>query len=201
MSEVEAWLIECLPEPGARLALDIGANVGSWATILAQLCDEVHAFEPNPQALPILRGYMTTRQNVRLFDAAVGDTVGDLDLHLYANSAWASAYRENDLDAWRDGEPSETIRVPRVTLDALGYDARPVDFVKIDVEGAECDVLRGAAGMIVRRHPRMLIEIHSAANREWALDFLDAHGYAPRLIPHPHPGVPDGHCWISAEGD
>lgn len=200
MSEVEAWLTEHLPKRG-RLALDIGANVGNWTLVLAQSCDEVHAFEPNPQALPILRGFTTTRQNVRLFDAAVGVEVGDVDLHLYGSSAWASVYRESELDAWRDGEPSETIRVPMVSLDALCYERRPVDFVKIDVEGAERDVLTGAAGMIVARHPALLVEIHTAANREWTLDFLGMHGYQPELIPHPNPNVPDGHCWIVADGD
>lgn len=201
MSEVEAWLTDHLPKPGTRLALDIGANVGGWTVVLSRLCAEVHAFEPNPQALPILRGFTTTRQNVRLFDAAVGDSVGDIDLHLYESSAWASAYREGELDAWRAGEPAETITVPRVSLDALGYEERPVEFMKIDVEGAERDVLIGAAGTVIRQRPALLVEIHTAANREWTLDFLGMHGYQPELIPHPHDGVPDGHCWVVAASD
>lgn len=201
MSGVEPWLTDCLPQSGTGLALDIGANEGAWTIALAHRCYEVHAFEPNPQAHPALRRNTAGLVNVRLFDLALSDIVGDVELNLYEDSAWASAYGADELDAWREGEPLATVMSPLHTLDALGYRKKPVRFVKIDTEGAECDVLEGAAEMIDKQKPALLIEVHSLSNRERVTEFLFNHSYEPELIPHPHPGVPEGHCWIVAGGD
>lgn len=201
MSGVEPWLIDCLPTPGPGIALDVGANVGAWTIELSRRCSEVHSFEPNPQAHQQLRFHTATLSNVRLFDLALGSEAGDVELNLYADSAWASAFREDELDAWREGEPYATTTAPLVTLDSLGYVSRDVRFVKVDVEGAERDVLEGAVDTIRYQRPKLLVEIHTLANREWVLGALAGHGYEPKLIPHPHAGVSEGHCWIVAEGD
>lgn len=198
MSTVESWLSDHLPPPGTGLALDVGANVGAWTVELASRCDDVHAFEPNPQTYSFLRLGTANLDNVRLFDLAIGEAPGDLNLHLYGNSSWASFYREDELDAWREGEPRATISVPVASLDSLGYGNRPVEFIKIDVEGGECSVLEGARRTLDGR-PNLLVEIHTLANRDWVVGLLSALDYEPRVVKHPHPGVPDGHCWVVAK--
>jgi len=199
VSEVEHWLERFLPAPGSQLAIDVGANVGNWAAVLADRCSEVHAFEPNPQALHMLRGRLAARANVRLCEFALGDDVGDLALHLYDHHAHASAFADGDLDTLTRGGMVSTIKVPLVSLDALGYQWRPVDFVKIDVEGGERDVLAGAQRTLWASHPNLLIEIHTEDNRDWIASWLRNFDYQPDVIPHPHEGVPEGHCWVVAD--
>lgn len=200
MSQIEPWLTDHLPAPDTGLALDVGANEGDWTKALADRCSEVHAFEPNPQILPQLRVNMSPYRNVRLIEIAVGATVGSLDLDLYERSEWATSYHADELDAWRAGDPLGTITVPVHTLDLLGYDDRPVQFIKIDVEGAECDVLLGARRLLDRHHPGLLVEIHSVVNREWTIPFLADLGYDTEgvVLKHPHEGVAEGHCWVVA---
>ena len=88
--------------------------------------------------------------------------------------------------------------MPATALDLLGYPDREVDFVKIDVEGGELDVLVGAEQTIRTHQPRLLIEIHNLANLAFCQSALADWGYAVEHIPHPHPGVHPGHCWLTA---
>lgn len=196
MSEVESWLQPHLPQNG-QLAIDVGANAGNWTIALSQLCDEVHAFEPNPQCLHMLRGKLAARGNVRLCEFALGDDVGDLVLSLYPHHAHATAYQ--NLDTLPRGDQLERIKVPLVSLDALGYQWRPVDYIKIDTEGGERDVIAGAAHTLSMCRPQLLIEVHTEENRDWIRSFLTNFDYKPTILPHPNPSVPDGHCWIVAE--
>jgi FkbM family methyltransferase len=197
MSEVEAWLEPHLPPRGTGLALDIGANAGHWTTVLADRCEEVHAFEPNPQCHHTLRGRTAARRNVRLCEFAVGDDIGDIALRLYPNHAHATAF--DDLETLPRGDRVEMVSVPVVSLDQVGYQWRTVDYIKIDTEGAERHIVQGAAGTLLASMPQLLIECHTAANRDWLIDTLTRFGYQPEHLPHPHAGVPDGHCWVVCE--
>lgn len=199
MSEVEPWLRDYLPQPGSRLALDVGANIGNWTAALAERCGEVHAFEPNPQCHHMLRGFMAARQNVRLCEFAVGDDVGEMLLRQYPHHSHASAFVGGDLDTISRGEVTGTLKVPLVTLDGMGYQWRPVDFIKVDTEGGERDVLWGARETLAFSQPSLLVEVHTAVNRDWLVEWLPSFGYEPTVLPHPHEGVPDGHCWIIAD--
>lgn len=199
MSEVESWLGKYIPA-GGRLALDIGANAGNWTVELAERFSETHAFEPNPQAFHMLRGRLAARANVRLCEFAVGDDVGDMVLRLYPNHAHASAYLDGELDTMPRGGVMGRIKVPLVSLDALGYEWRPVDFVKVDTEGSERDVMLGAYRTIAASRPNLLIEVHTEDNRYWIKSWLEnCLGYDPWILNHPNPDVPAGHCWIVAD--
>jgi hypothetical protein len=89
--------------------------------------------------------------------------------------------------------------VPATALDHLGYPELPVDFVKVDVEGGEVDVLAGAEQTIRAHRPQLLVEIHNLDNLALCQELLNGWGYRVEQIPHPHPGVHPGHCWLSAD--
>jgi hypothetical protein len=76
--------------------------------------------------------------------------------------------------------------VPTVTIDALASALGLLpDVIKIDVEGAEFDVLRGAHETFSRVMPKICLSVHSAALRTSCLDHLDSLGYSvERLRPH-----------------
>jgi hypothetical protein len=69
-----------------------------------------------------------------------------------------------------------------IALDAYDFD-EPPSLLKIDVEGAEADVLRGARGLLARHRPHLLVETHGLAEERACGELLVAHGYRPRIVP------------------
>ncbi|MGB8861105.1 MAG: FkbM family methyltransferase [Ilumatobacteraceae bacterium] len=175
--------------PGS-VFIDIGANVG-WHTALAAsivgTTGRVYAIEPNPDNARLIA--LTIERNglaqVRLLPFALSESIGF--------AAFRSAIGSNGgftgSDASESIDPSVTI-VPTVRLDDLGIDR--VDVIKIDVEGAEPMVLRGATSMIERDHPVIVFEfscemterVAGVAAREH-LRLFEAFGYELSLIEQP----------------
>jgi FkbM family methyltransferase len=122
-----------------RTVLDIGANIGVTARIFAKRAKHVHAFEPGPRALALLR--LNAPANCTVHAIAIGETNG------FAHIAEHEACDESRI--------SDTgLRVPMRTVDSLGLNP---DFIKIDVEGYEPQVLRGAVETL-RRGPIVMFE-------------------------------------------
>ncbi len=62
----------------------------------------------------------------------------------------------------QEGSEGKAIRVPQRTLDECAAKLEPPDLIKVDVEGAELEVLEGARELIAGRRPAMIIEFHDA---------------------------------------
>jgi FkbM family methyltransferase len=153
--------------------LDIGTNLGVVAASVAQRLEgrnPVVAFEPIP--LTAARAAATFALNgltsVRLYQAAVGDQEGEITFYDAPGcSEAASAHRT------KQGIPISwvEIRVSCRTLDGLARDGAfdRVGLMKVDVEGHEPNVLRGAAELIARDHPPILYEYNHdiAAHVGW----------------------------------
>jgi FkbM family methyltransferase len=151
--------------PGA-LVVDLGANVGRTVQLFAGRGARVHAFEPNPDAFAVLARATAGLPRVTLHQAAVGDADGEARLFLHTD------YRADDLDHLEsssliadkgnvDAARSVTVPVRDVAgiVDALG---EPVDFMKIDVEGAEYAILRRLIlSGAIDRVARVAVETHA----------------------------------------
>jgi len=135
--------------------IDIGAHIGTFAIPIALVAEKVIAFEPSPEAFALL-SYNTGENNatIQLVNKALGSEKGSGTL-LTRNASNAGA---NTLIAGDD--------IPIAMLDA--------DFIKIDVEGMELDVLRGGAELIERARPVILFEVN--------LSQLRARGASPRSL-------------------
>jgi FkbM family methyltransferase len=153
---------------------DVGANVGIYS-LLASLrvgaSGKVYAFEPLARNLGYLRKHIALNQlrNCTVIEKAVCHEEGIR--HFSAASLEASMAR---LSA--DGE----IVVASTSLDRCIYGNegfRPPDVVKIDVEGAELEVLQGAARVIAEFHPTIFLEIHGPQLQADCLSFLKARNY------------------------
>jgi hypothetical protein len=72
-----------------------------------------------------------------------------------------------------------------------------VDFIKCDTEGYEVEMLQGTKRTLKDQRPELLVEIHTLANKTRVNHLLEPL-YDLVQIPHPHPGVHEGHCWIAA---
>jgi FkbM family methyltransferase len=150
----EAALYELLA-PADRVAVDVGANQGAVSWLLARRCRQVVAFEPLPefryleQALPA---------HVRFRPVALGDTPGVASLRVprasgrrlgqLATLSTHNALQNLDVDI---------LEVPVCTLDDE-LPTEDVGLLKVDVEGHELAVLRGALGLLRRCHPRLVVE-------------------------------------------
>lgn len=140
---------------GNALAVDVGANKGSYLFWLARWADQAVAFEPQPGLADYLR--RATRavglNNVTVEACGVSDSSGEARLFLPSEgSPEASLVSHTTADS---------IPVRIVTLDEHFQAEQDIGFIKIDVEGAEQAVLRGAQRILTERRPVLLFESES----------------------------------------
>jgi FkbM family methyltransferase len=164
----------CVPElvhldrfiASTRTAIDVGANKGWFTYRLCKRFEHVYAFEINDDEAGLIVGF--NANNVTLFRCGLSSAskvskfyvpvLGSLVL-----SSWGSLDCENAPGANRLIE--KTVQVK--PLDDFGISS--VDFMKIDVEGHELEVLKGASATIGESRPIVLIEV-----RDWNLPAVDA---------------------------
>ncbi|CAB3760001.1 hypothetical protein GQ57_30555 [Burkholderia sp. MSh2] len=160
-------IVNLLP-PGC-VVLDVGANIGVHTLEFARACEAkggiVHAFEPQRILFQMLAGNvaLNSYQNVHCHLAAVSSKLGQLSMPAIDYSVPSSFSgielgqgRQNEnigqLPKWDQSQET----VPLITLDSL--DLPRVDFMKIDVEGMEIDVLEGARNLITKFRPPIYLE-------------------------------------------
>jgi FkbM family methyltransferase len=169
-------LYDRLLRPGDT-ALDVGANIGFHTAYMAQLAGPagcVHAFEPNP-ALAGRFAYIAgsvADGRVRFHAAAVGDRPGRATLHV-ADLSGLSSIRPD----WMPQRVVDSVEVECTTLDEFAARAavEHIRLLKIDVEGLEAAVFRGAAGLLKRRAADFIVfECHRPATRGREHDLVDA---------------------------
>jgi FkbM family methyltransferase len=134
---------------GGDCVLDVGANVGVYALFMAKLVGphgRVLACEPDPDNAAALRANLSRNAfaHVQLVDAAVGESQGSV--------GFVAGQRTQSRIA-RGGEATNAVAA-LTTVDALCADQAPL-FAKIDVEGAEDAVLRGAREVMRRGYPKV----------------------------------------------
>ena len=174
--DAEMAFVEKLLRPGMTV-LDAGAHHGLYTLLAARrvgAAGRVIAFEPSSRERKRLVGHLRLNhcKNVSVQAYALGDRRGEANLFVVAGREdWCNSLRAPQLDA---GTSTERVAVERADdmLEKLGV-AR-VDFIKLDVEGAELSVLRGARRTLTASRPVILAEVQDVRCRPW--------GYAAREI-------------------
>jgi FkbM family methyltransferase len=183
--------VQSVVRPG-WVAVDIGANIGYFTLLLAKLVGpqgRVIVFEPLPENFDVLRENVDLNgyRNVILEPKAVLDTPGSARLY---------RQREHLLTGTASVVQGQGVglRVPAVSLDAyLDAIGERVNFVKIDVEGAEAAVLEGMRRILAEDAPIVLVELHDALSEQNpSLMALRRSGYEIRVLHRP-PGSPVVH--------
>ncbi|WNV09601.1 FkbM family methyltransferase [Tardiphaga sp. 709] len=142
--------------------LDVGANVGDTTYQFVEAFPEarIHSFEPHPTTCQHAASRFTGNLNVSFHNAAAGSAAGFLELNSYSNSAINSVHAIAN-SAQVDGEVSlvETVRVPSITLDSfvLEHSLKQIDLLKIDTQGYEVDVLRGAESLLATKKVSFIV--------------------------------------------
>jgi FkbM family methyltransferase len=146
------------------VAVDVGAHIGYFTLRLADAVGEgghVHAFEPVARNADLLaRSIVESRfeSRVSLVRAAVADVDGEAVLRVGRDTLnTGGAFLGDESRGGDDG--LDRVRVPTVRLDGAGV-GRPVRLIKMDVEGAEPRVVRGAAAILKEDRPVVVSEVH-----------------------------------------
>ncbi len=130
------------------LAVDCGANMGVVTAVLAATGADVIAFEPDPFAFGHLTTTFADRPNVTLINAAVGVGAGSVRLmraNNFADNPQGASVKSTILDGGRRIDADNSVEVPLVDFPGFVREqvARrgEIAFVKMDIEGAELDIL------------------------------------------------------------
>jgi FkbM family methyltransferase len=193
----QQWLVELLAL--GMVAYDIGANYGIHTLLLARRVGEqgsVFAFEPDAN----IRAALDEAVRINRFK--------NVDVVPYAvseNTGRASFQRGTHAGAGHlttDDSACDSISVDTITLDdfVFGRKQPPPNLIKIDVEGAESSVLRGAEQVLAQFNPTLLIDLHTPWEDIAVGNVLSRHGYTAvrsetrELIPRLDRGwpAPDG---------
>jgi FkbM family methyltransferase len=188
-AEIET-LIEAA-RPGT-IAIDTGAHVGLFTIPLARAVGTegvVWAIEPLPENVRRLRANLRTNglHNVTVIASAASDADGQLAFELAGDSAYGST--REVLQGWGT---AEVVQVSAVRLDTewRRHGMPRVSVIKIDVEGAELRVLRGAENLLRVLRPQLLIEVSNPDELEQIVRYLSSFDYerreTPRFAAHNH---------------
>lgn len=155
------------------LVIDVGAHEGYHVKACAAKGCEVHSFEPNPMSFMKLWQVHDKLDKGKCYPYAVSDKQGAVDFQLDLECSEASFIPEK--------ASPETISVPCVTIDQMFKDG--VRLIKVDVEGYEFNVLRGALNLIRASRPVIIVECQkdtlerAGHNKEDIEGFLRSEGY------------------------
>lgn len=194
--------------PG-MVALDVGANIGYFSVLAAGLVGEtglVHSFEPAPACFSQLKRNLAAFPWADASPFAVADESGVARFHFSekpSQTGWGSLLSEENA-AMQETE------VPVITLDEWVREQgiRRVDFIKMDVEGAEYRALLGAVEILQRYRPIVVAELNAVClardgrRPEDVLALLRAAGYDTFGFNDGVLALPlEGHGWIGEMKD
>ncbi|HZQ48291.1 MAG TPA: FkbM family methyltransferase [Verrucomicrobiae bacterium] len=157
------------------VVIDVGANIGLHSLQAARLASvrQVFAFEPAHTTFAMLERNITRNgfaEKIHAYPLAVSKQPGRAEFHFCADDAYSSL----TLDGRRPVQ--QTYEVAVVNLDGWSKEVAldRVDFVKIDVEGSELDVIQGAEQMLARHRPELMVEVFQGSRHHFsAVDLIE----------------------------
>lgn len=171
-------------KPGATV-IDVGAHEGLHLARLSELAGpkgKAIGFEPLPSYAEGLRARFAGQANVEVRQLALAAEPKTATFYHVRNGAGESGLRHRTV--YNAGKPDiEEIKVEIDTLDRQCGDLHRVDFIKIDVEGAEIDCLKGGAALLARHRPFVSVEYGSPTYSSYGykarslFDFAETAGY------------------------
>ena len=182
----ETELIKQLIKPDF-ICMDIGANIRYFTLLMAKfsLFGHVYAFEPEPSNFEMLKQNIALNKfgDITVYKEAVGDKNGTMPLYLCpTNNGMHRLYKSK----WCSDKTDTYVYTNQLD----DYKFPKIDFIKMDIEGAEFGALQGMIELLIRDRPILMIEFHPmsikeyGANPEKVYQFLYMMGYRMRLIPN-----------------
>lgn len=171
----EARALEQMIGPGSTV-IEVGANMGSHTVALARRCAPglLYAFEPQHRVFQVLCANLALNEiaNVRAFPEACGAQAGWASVPQvdYGQPGNFGGVQVTAVDGPAGGQAVRVTAIDDLPLEAC-------DLIKVDVEGWEAEVLRGAARTIARFRPILYVENDRAAKQQELISLIDGMGY------------------------
>jgi FkbM family methyltransferase len=184
--EVKRTYLDLISSPEAPdLFLDIGANYGTHSLLFLIHQIETLSFEPNSACHAVFRELCDINgMTPQLVAAAVGADEGNAELFYPARDTWEGSTNRQFINRLASRQKLFAERVRQTTVDR--YLARMEDrnvLIKIDTEGSEAAVLRGASETLRRVQPKVIFECWPGEERGDIFEFLQAHDYEVHALP------------------
>lgn len=171
-----------------KTVIDVGGNVGTWSNPMSKKFSTVHAFEPHPENRECYLKNMADIKNFTLHPYALSDREGTFPLYIHDTSCGnISLDVDGVLNGPTKGKPNmdniKEIQVEVKTLDSFNF--TDVGFIKIDVQGHEHGVLKGATRLLTEQNPVLCLELpqrypEEIQERNRITQWLLNYGYAIR---------------------
>lgn len=185
-------LYEHMVNPGTRTrnCIDVGTCQGEYALQYAAIFNKVFTYECNPHILTRLENNIGNVENIELRKNGVSNFNGELKFQPIVNrnktSRGISTFNFEQLEHYIEHHPNQIediIKLPVEILKVVKLDdeeIEDVDFIKIDVEGLELEVLEGADNLIKTYRPTIQVET-TELTKDKVYNFLKNKGYT--LLP------------------
>ncbi|MHC1740498.1 MAG: FkbM family methyltransferase [Anaerolineaceae bacterium] len=195
---MDAWIVKetvldrqyeaaSVPLQSDWLVIDVGAALGDYAIWAARqlITGKVIAVEPYPLSVKLLHENMLLNQtnDIEVVETAVGGKDGQMELQLVTGQS----VQHSTADS-RAAAGSLTVKVRSLTSLLIAMKIDAVDYLKMDCEGAEFDILFNCSPEVLNRIKRICMEIHDGVtihSHEEMIEFLERNGYKTRLTPNP----------------
>lgn len=157
----------------SSIVVECGCHIGSHTVKLASLCDKLYGFEPMPVTYELLCNNMKLNEikNTVIYNKGVADKNGRTKYSWIPSTNIGGSGLENNpmgKPNWID-TTSENIEVELITIDSLNLNK--LDFMKIDVEGYESLVIKGALETIKKCKPVIIMEVWANHHGSVDMDF------------------------------
>lgn len=163
---------------------DIGGYRGFFSGVLALAgAKQVYVFEPLPDNRPQILAMIEANPGlpIRLLEFAVGERGGKAEFSVMPEASMGKL-ATSSFQADLRGESSITVQVRSLDEMVGAGEILPPDVMKVDTEGAETFVLKGARWVLAQHRPRLFIEVHSRALGRECHELLTAARYAVRVL-------------------
>lgn len=185
-SETEVELFRFLLPPNG-VCIEVGSNIGGHAVPLSKICNQgrVYCFEPQRAIFHILCGNLAINNclNVTARHQAVGSAASIAQIEACDYSTYWN-YGSFSLSKGFSSEAEFTDSVRQEAVEVISLDTDPeisslskVDFIKMDAEGFETEVLKGAKQIISKHRPDLFIEANDAKSVDEIIGALSQMGY------------------------
>ena len=172
--------------------LDIGAHYGYFTLLAAELVGtngQIKAFEPSTKTFALLSKNTQGKPQIEALQSAVSETEGEISFYEFPNLY--SEYNTKEIaqfenEAWFQQSPPKKVTIAATTIDKICNNGFLPKIIKIDVEGAELEVIKGGEDILKQHSPTLVMEYltserQNAAHRK-ASELLQSWGYSSYRI-------------------